>query len=34
MNLTKNQNMWETVTRKDLSGEHPVLGERAVEADD
>ena len=26
--------MWEAVTRKDLPGEHPVLGERAVEADD
>jgi len=26
--------MWEAVTRQDLPGEHPVLGERAVEADD
>ena len=26
--------MWEAVTRKDLPGEHPVLGERAVESED
>ena len=25
--------MWEAVTRKDLPGDHPVLGERAVQAD-